>query len=104
MLGSTDHSVATKGTWFNVATLLNSTPNQSHALTLEVYPHSGSAGGSRQTFFVLARNDASGPDLPPIVLQKILWDSTNRKTRPVSSSPSPKQNQYQPVRLLARTS
>ena len=80
MLGSTDHSANTKGTWINVATFVNSAPNQSHAMTLEVYPHSGSAGGSRQTFFVLAQNGASGPDPSPIVLQKNLWDSTNWKT------------------------
>ena len=77
LLGSTDHSANTVGTWINVATFANTAPNQSHALTLEVYPHSSSAGGSRQTFFVLAQNGASGPDPSPIVLQKNLWDSSN---------------------------
>lgn len=77
LLGSTDHSTNTKGTWIKVATFTNSVANQSHALTLEVYPNSESAGGSRQTYFVLAQNTASGPDAAPIVVQKNTWDSSN---------------------------
>ncbi|CAK0778354.1 hypothetical protein CVIRNUC_004594 [Coccomyxa viridis] len=80
LLGSTDHSANTKGTWIKVATFVNSAANQSHALTLEIYPNSESAGGSRQTVFVLAQNTGTGPDSAPIVVQKNTWDSSNWAT------------------------